>query len=174
MHALVVFESAFGNTQRIAQAVADGLSSHVRVDVAEVGVAPRDVREGIDLLVVGGPTQALSMSRPGTRRSAARQAQHGLVSQGDGLREWLAAVRGAPGIAAATFDTRFKKPRWITGSAARAAEKRLRELGCRISAPSESFFVDGATGPLLEGEEERARRWGEKLGSVAARAAARS
>jgi hypothetical protein len=70
-----------------------------------------------------------------------------------------------PGAAVA-FDTRFKKPRWLTGSAARAAEKRLRELGYRIAAPAESFFVAGTTGPLVAGELDRARRWGDRLGSA--------
>jgi hypothetical protein len=165
MRALVLFESAFGNTQEIAQAIADGLSAHMLVDLTEVGAAD-DLGHELDLLVVGGPTQGFSMSRPGTRESAAKQASRGLVSPGIGLREWLARVQGVSPGAAAAFDTRFNKPRWLTGSAARAAEKRLRELGCRIAAPAESFFVTGMTGPLVDGELDRARRWGDRLGST--------
>jgi hypothetical protein len=167
MRALVVFESMFGNTQAIARAVADGLSSHMKADMVEVGVAPTVIEEDVELLVVGGPTQAFGMSRSGTRQGAAKQAEHGVVSAGVGLREWLAAVQPGPGsVAAAAFDTRFKKPRWLVGSAARAAEKRLRQLGLRVIASSESFYVTGTPGPLLDGETERARRWGEKLGSA--------
>ena len=166
MRALVIFESAFGNTQEIAQAIAEGLSAHMLVDVAEAGVAPDDLGHQLDLLVVGGPTQGFSMSRPGTRASAAKQASQGLVSPGIGLREWLARAQGVSFGAAAAFDTRFKKPRWLTGSAARAAEKRLREIGYRIAAPAESFFVAGTTGPLVDGELDRARRWGNRLGST--------
>jgi hypothetical protein len=165
MRALVIFESAFGNTQRVAQAIADGLSAHMLVDITEVGVAPDDLGHQLDLLVVGGPTQGFSMSRPGTRESAAKQASRGRVS-GTGLREWLARGQGVNPCAAAAFDTRFKKPRWLTGSAARAAEKRLREIGYRIAAPAESFFVAGTTGPLVDGELDRARRWGNRLGST--------
>ena len=164
MHALVVYESMFGNTQAIADAIAAGLSSGIRVEAVEVGVAPVTTDDDVALVVVGGPTHAFGMSRPQTRQDAARQATAGLVSGGIGLREWLAALQGPAGVAAATFDTRISKPR-LPGSAARAAEKRLRRLGLRIVAPAASFYVEGTSGPLQAGEQERARRWGEALGS---------
>jgi hypothetical protein len=173
MRAVVVFESAFGNTERIARAIADGLTSIVPARAVEVGGAPLEFEDDVDLIVVGGPTHALGMSRPGTRQQAAKQAEHGVVSNGIGIREWLSRVHAAPRLAAA-FDTRFKKPRLITGSAARGAEKGLRRIGCRIAAPAESFFVSGTTGPLLDGELERARRWGELLGSLVQEAASRA
>ena len=161
--ALVVFESMFGNTQKIAEAVKQGLSSHVPADILEVGTAPHALGE-IELLVVGGPTHAFGMSRPGTREDAIRQAGGHVVSGGIGLREWLSTLERTPGKATvAAFDTRIAKPR-VPGSAARAAEKRLRRLGFRVTVASESFYVTGTAGPLVEGEEERARAWGEKLG----------
>jgi hypothetical protein len=133
MAALVVFESMFGNTQQIADAITEGLARHLPVEQAEVGAAPAIVGDDVELLVVGGPTHAFGLSRPGTRQSAAQQTQDGLVSTGIGLREWL------------------------------GAEKRLRRLGFRVLARSQSFFVEGTTGPLVRGERERARRWGEEL-----------
>jgi hypothetical protein len=166
MRALVVFESMFGNTQAIADAVAEGLPRRLRVEVLEVGVAPATIDDDVALLVVGGPTHAFGMSRPQTRQDAARQATAALVSRGIGLREWLATLQGPDGIAAAAFDTRISKPR-LPGSAARAAERRLRRLGLRIVAPAASFYVEGSLGPLQEGEKERARRWGESVGSKA-------
>ncbi len=167
-HALVVFESMFGNTQVIARAIADGLSSHMSVDLVEVGAGPTVSGDDVELVVVGGPTHAFGMSRPGTRNGAAQKADRGLISAGIGLREWLDGIQEAsPKIAAAAFDTRFKKPHLLVGSAARAAEKRLRRLGFRVMAPSESFFVAGTSGPLLAGESDRARDWGERLGSKA-------
>jgi hypothetical protein len=171
MRALVVYESMFGNTETIAKAVGDGLSSHLRVDVVEVGAAPGVIGDDVDLLVVGGPTHAFGLSRPGTRADAAKQAADGVVSAGIGLREWLAAVRGgSASTAAAAFDTRIGKPR-VPGSAARAAARRLRGRGFRIAAPAQSFYVAGTPGPLLEGETERARRWGDALGSDLSRRA---
>jgi hypothetical protein len=150
MRALVVFESMFGNTQVIAEAIADGLSGRMQVDLVEVGAAPAEVGDEV------------ALSRPGTRQDAAKQASDGLVSTRIGLREWLARPQRRTGVAAAAFDTRVSRPR-LPGSAARAAEKRLRQLGFRVVAPAASFYVEGTLGPLLEGEPERARRWGEQV-----------
>jgi Flavodoxin len=164
MRALVVFESMFGNTKMIAEAIAEGLAERMRVEALEVGVAPTRLDDDIDLLVVGGPTHAFGLSRPQTRQDAARQATQGLVSRRLGLREWLTSLQAPAGVAVAAFDTRIAKPR-LPGSAARAAEKRLRRLGFRVVAPAESFYVDATSGPLQAGEQARARRWGESVGS---------
>jgi flavodoxin len=165
MDALVVFESMFGNTEAIARAVGEGLSTRMHTEVIEVGAAPIIIDGSIGLLVVGGPTHAFGMSRPGTRQTAAQQAGSNLVSKGNGLREWLAALRVESAAASGTFDTRIFKPR-VPGSAARAAAKRLRNLGFREVATAESFYVRGTDGPLIEGELDRARHWGEQLGSA--------
>ncbi|MFI7700586.1 flavodoxin family protein [Nonomuraea sp. NPDC049480] len=163
MHALVVYESMYGNTKEIAEAVAEGLAARMPAEVVEVGSAPSAVGEEVRLLVVGGPTHAFSMSRASTRKSAAEQAERPLVSRGDGVREWLATLRtSSAGLGSAAFDTRIVKPR-MPGSAARAVAKRLRRLGIRAVAPAQSFYVSGTQGPLVEGELERARQWGESL-----------
>jgi hypothetical protein len=160
---LVTLESMFGNTRSIAEAVAEGLSSRFRTDLVEVGIAPTRLPEEIRLVVVGGPTHAFGMTRPRTREDAARQTDEPLVSGGRGLREWLeAAERPRSRPPAASFDTRIDRPR-VPGSAARGAEKRLRRLGFPIAAPAESFYVGSTTGPLVDGELDRARRWGHSL-----------
>src|SRR4029453_11484910 len=111
MRALVVYESMFGNTQAIADAVAEGLGAHLPVDAVEVGAAPALVGDDVALLVVGGPTHAFGMSRQGTRQDAGKQAEHGLVSAGIGLREWLAAVHESAGsVAPPAVDTRDAPP----------------------------------------------------------------
>ena len=163
--ALVVFESMFGNTQTIAEAVAEGLSSRIPTDLLEVGAASDVLADEVELLVAGGPTHAFGMSRPRTREDATRQAGGHVVSERTGLREWLASLERRTGnvVAAAAFDTRIDKPR-VPGSAARGAEKRMRKLGFRIAAPSESFYVTEVAGPLVDGEAERAHRWGRELG----------
>jgi hypothetical protein len=163
MRALLVFESMFGNTERIARAIGDGLAGQVEVDVVEVGAAAPTLPAVVELLVVGGPTQGFSMSRKGTRESALKESTDPLVSRGIGIREWLEGLSKGRPMAAATFDTRFRKPRGITGSAARAAAKRLRKLGFDLVREPESFFVDKTTGPLLAGELDRAREWGARL-----------
>ncbi|MBG0816540.1 flavodoxin domain-containing protein [Planomonospora sp. ID82291] len=166
MRALVVFESMFGNTQTIAEAIAQGLTTRMDVELAEVADAPTAIADDVDLIVVGGPTHAFSMSRPATRQSAAEQAPDGLVSKGQGLREWLASLDGRPAhTTAAAFDTRVKNP-WVPGSAARGAAKHLRRHGFPIVTEAHSFYVAGTSGPLLEGEAERARNWGAELGAA--------
>lgn len=168
MRAVVIFETMFGNTRTIAKAVADGLASHVDVDIVEVGSAPRAVNDDVTLLVVGGPTHAFGLSRPRTREDAAQRGKGPVVSERIGLREWLDDIqKHPPTVAAAAFDTRIRKP-LLPGSAARGAQKRLRRLGFRMVAPPQSFWVTGTTGPLADGETERARRWGDELGAQVA------
>ena len=170
MRAVVVFESMFGNTKAVAEAVAEGVSEQMPVTVVEVGDAPKSIGANVDLVVVGAPTHAFGLSRAQTRADAARQASHGLVSKGIGLREWLSTARAeSPGIVAAAFDTRI---RHVPGSAARAARRRLRDLGYRADVPAESFFVAGTPGPLADGELARARKWGNELATTATSRAA--
>ena len=166
MQVLVVFESIFGNTEAIARAVGSGLATKLETEVHEVGVAPRVLVEPTELLVVGGPTHAFGMSRLGTREAGAREAGDRLVSQGIGVREWLDAFqfpRG--GVAGAAFDTRIDRPR-LPGAAANAIARRLRRAGVYPVISAESFYVSATDGPLLEGELERARQWGESLAST--------
>ena len=163
MRALVVYESIFGNTERIATAVASGLADRLDVCLAEASDAP-DRLDEIDLVLVGGPTHGFSMTRADSRKNAAKKAEDDSISLADGIREWLTGLdRGGRSITAAAFDTRFKMSRTLTGSAARAAEKRLRKLGFEMTTPPESFFIEGERGPLHAGEADRARRWAATL-----------
>jgi hypothetical protein len=171
---LVVYESVFGNTRQVAEAVAGGLAGTGTgggVAVLPVEEAAARLPEDVDLLVVGGPTHAFGMTRAKTRQDAA--ARPGAVSAGRiGIREWLERLDvPRPGVPAATFDTRIRKPR-LPGSAAKGAARRLRSLGLRLVAPPESFWVRDTGGPLYEGERERAEHWGAGLAALGERRAA--
>jgi hypothetical protein len=167
MRAHVIYESMYGNTQSIAEAVAEGLrDAGVRVELTEVGSAPGQPDPLTDLLVVGGPTHAFGLSRPGTRESAAEQAHRRVISAHLGIREWLDDLPAVVSGVAAAFDTHIDK-RWVPGSAARSAARRLEATGYRLAAPAESFFVRDSEGPLKAGEVARARRWGRELAAAA-------
>jgi flavorubredoxin len=165
MRALVVYESMFGNTQSVARAVAEGLQGYLTVDALEVSAAPTVVPADVNLLVVGGPTHVFGMTRPNTRADAMKQAHGGsIISTGSGMREWIEQLAGPRRLAVATFDTRVKV-RWMGGSAAASAAKRLRRRGFDVTPGKESFYVQGTPGPLADGEVDRAREWGRRLGA---------
>lgn len=165
MTTLVVHESMFGNTRAVAQAIAAALPGPVvTTDVVD---APNPLPAHIDLLIVGGPTHAFSMSRSSTRHDAVAQGA-APEDESRGIRDWLGALPPSPQMAVATFDTRVAKVRRLPGSAARSASRVVekRRLGHVIAM--ESFYVDGVDGPLLAGEVERAGHWARTLvrGSV--------
>jgi flavodoxin len=165
MRALVVYESMFGNTERVAREVAEGLAAHAIVEVRPIAEAPLEPDEALDLVVVGGPTHAFSLSRPSTREDARRQGA-GAGADGPGLREWLDGLHaGAHHPRVAAFDTRVTKVRRIPGSAARKAAKVTGKLGYLSAERPESFFVEDTDGPLSDGELERARAWGDRIGA---------
>src|SRR3954451_22153506 len=92
LRALVVYESMFGNTEKIAGAITHGLQLEgVDCGLVEARSAPTGLPADLDLLVVGGPPHAFSMSRASTRADAVRQgapAERGAT----GIREWLESV----------------------------------------------------------------------------------
>jgi hypothetical protein len=159
--ALVVYESMFGNSEEVAQAVAEGIGELMPVELLEVAKASTDLAS-VDLVVAGGPTHAFSMSRPNTRRDARAQgATHGTVDSG--LREWLSRLDDEHGRWFAAFDTRVTKVRHIPGSAAHSAARSGRRHGFTQAVRPESFYVLDVEGPLVEGEVARAREWGRAV-----------
>ena len=168
MKSVIVYESMFGNTDHIAHEIAHGLAhsgNHTMVaDVREVG--PADLA-GSDLVVVGAPTHAFSLSRPSTREDAVRQGadpSHAAF----GVREWLVTLDAAFPVKAArpqvaVFDTRVEKVRRLPGSAAKRAAKVLRAHGFEVVDRPTSFYVADVQGPTVPGEFDRAHAWGTRL-----------
>ncbi|MGZ4184716.1 MAG: flavodoxin family protein [Solirubrobacteraceae bacterium] len=164
MTAIVVYESIYGNTRDVAEAIAAGLGDARAVSVHE---AVSSVSKA-DLLVVGGPTHVHGLTSKRSRSVAVEQAQ-GMLEPGAGdeagLRDWLADLPRVANVQAAAFDTRAHGSSVVTGSASKGIARRLRRHGYRLLA-AESFVVESTEGPLVKGELERARAWGAELANA--------
>ncbi len=166
MKALVVYESMFGNTAEIGETIAETLRAHrMEVESGPVSeIEPSRLAE-FDLLVVGAPTHAHGMSSAGTRKAAVKDKRYPSSRPSDpgpGMRDWLGTLPPGRERPAGAFDTRFDKPAWLTGSAAKGIARRLENHGYHLLTAPESFFV--TTESRLEpGQIERATAWGAAL-----------
>ena len=171
MRAVVIYESMYGNTRAVAEAIGDGLRANgdgTEVTVLPVGRAAPETLDGAELLVVGGPTHVHGMTRPRSREAAAEAARKPgttLVleqgAEGPGVREWLKSL-GHLNVFAAGFDTRMHGPPALTGRASKGISRELEGLGGHLVVNPESFLVTREN-TLDPGEDERARRWGQEL-----------
>ena len=155
MRALVVYDSVFGNTERIAQAIADGLGPQVRVELLRADDVAAGQVGGLDLLLVGSPTRGF---RPT-----------------EAVATFLKGIRskGLAGTKVAAFDTRYEANELDSaalrllvktgGYAATRIARGLEKAGGDMVVPSEGFFVEGEKGPLRAGELERAARWATSI-----------
>lgn len=144
MRAIVVFDSKFGNTEKVARALALGLrDGGIEAECFRFDQVPPDRLRTADLVAIGGPTQNRTVSKP--------------------LETWLeklssSELAGKRGFA---FDTRYK---WrLAGSSAKGIQSLMERLGMRVVLPSASAIVLGNEGPLEPGSEETFRRIGTDL-----------
>jgi len=144
MKTLIVYDSQYGNTEKIAQSIGEAIGSQmVRVGY----VSPTELIK-FDLLIVGSPTHG-GWYTPGVK----------------GLLEALPLLEN---LKVAAFDTRTVSI-WNRllpfGYAAPRIARKLEENGGNILAPPEGFVVLGIEGPLKDGELERAAGWARGLAS---------
>jgi flavodoxin I len=155
MKALVVYDSIYGNTEKIAQAIGGALGPQAEVQVMRVGDAKPEHVVGLSLLVAGAPTHG-SMPSPA-------------------MKAWLKALASnrLQGVKVAAFDTRVAvsdiKPAVaaffvkLFGYAAPQIADSLTKHGGTLGIPAEGFFVNNTQGPLKEGEIERAAAWARQI-----------
>jgi len=164
--AVIVYESMFGATRQVAEAIAEGLRDTIAAQVVSVD----DIGEAAlraDVVIVGAPTHGHGLSRPESRTEAARWALHDpkhlhLEPASDvGVREWLKSMPTWITRHVA-FDTRADMPRIFTGSAAAAIDRRLTKMGSLAIDEPRSFLVDKSS-RLLPDELDNARAWGADL-----------
>lgn len=190
MDVTVVYESMFGMTHDVADAVAAGVAEarpDARVTCLRVADATPDRLGTPDVLIVGGPTHMRGMSSTMTRKMAVsieskadrgegRHQGHGLEPgiEDPGLRNWFHELsKAGKGHRAAAFDTRGDYGPMV-GGAARGIARRLERHGYELVAEPEGFIVEGDDGQLRPGELERAHAWAAEVTRRAAEATAPS
>ena len=126
MNAVVVYESIYGNTRAVAEAIAEGLGGATVVPVSKAGAEHAHA----ELLVVGGPTHMHGIASTRSRQMAVEAAHEDAgthvepeAAEGPGLRAWLRDLPTVVGVRAAAFDTRLDKSPWFTGFASRGIER---------------------------------------------------
>ena len=155
--ALVVYDSFFGNTERIAQSIGNALGRPENVGIIRIVDVKLEQLAGLKLLIVGSPTRAFSPSLA--------------------IKKFLRSIpkKSLRGVKVAAFDTRMTEEEIdsavfilrilvnIFGYAAKPISDRLVKKGGELIAPPEGFFVHGTEGPLKESELERAANWAKQI-----------
>jgi flavodoxin len=155
MKVAVIYDSFFGNTEKIAKAIGSALGSPNDVTVSRVSESNHDMLKDVELLIVGSPTRAFSAT--------------------PAIKTFIKKLPGTSlkGVKVGAFDTRMRIDertpailRFLAGIFGYAAKPILDILikkgGVQI-LPDEGFFVIDSEGPLDEGEFERAAKWAEKI-----------
>lgn len=142
MRAMVVYDSAYGNTKSVAEAIAGSLEELQATSVPVADFTPGSLAAG-DLLVVGSPINGW---RPTPKIATL------LSALGNGSLH---------GVKAAAFDTRVRM--FIHGDAAKKITHALKAGGADIIAKPMPFYVKGSEGPLRDGEIEKAEGWARTL-----------
>ena len=144
MKTLIVYDSVYGNTERIAKAIGDAITGDVKVSHASE--LNSSEFKTVDLLIVGSPTYGGKPTR----------AIQDLLNK--------VPVSDFKGASMAAFDTRLSmKLVRIFGYSAEKIAGSLKNKGWTIVVPPEGFFVKGKKGPLEEGELERAAGWAKEI-----------
>lgn len=146
MNALVVYFSKFGNTQMLAEAIAEKLAGNGGVrTISSDELTANDLKDA-DLIVMGSPTH--NMNLPKSVKPVFERLPR----------------RVLPGTPVAAFDTSYKMSWWLNQfTASKRLAKKLRKLGGKLVVPPEIFHVMEREGPLYEGEIERAQTWAASI-----------
>jgi flavodoxin len=153
MKVLVVYDSYFGNTEKIAQAIGSALGDDVPVKRPDQ--INMEELSGLDVFIVGAPTRAFRPS--------------------DAIKAFLKDIPSGAlkGVKVAAFDTRMdpqdvgnpvlKFMANIFGYAAKPIANSLVKKGGVLVGEPMGFVVLDSEGPLRDGETERAQNWAESL-----------
>ncbi len=155
MRVLVLYDSFFGNTEKVAQVIAANAGSGAQVTSVKVADAKVGQLKEADLLFVGSPTRGFNAS--------------------EGMVAFLKSIPAGSlnGIKAAVFDTRIAledmKPAFLRFMQKRAGYadvkmvKLLKAAGADVLLPTMGFNVAKSEGPLKEGEVDQAAAWAKQI-----------
>lgn len=155
MKVLIVYDSIFGNTEKIALAISNSLSSKENVEIFRVSNVKLEQLIGLDLLIVGSPTRAFRPTKA--------------------ITNFLKRIpsNGLKGVKVAAFDTRISptnvNSRFLNilvklfGYAAKPIANKLEKKGGELIILPEGFFVKDSEGPLKDGEIGRAVDWAKLI-----------
>ncbi len=154
MKALIVYDSRFGNTEKVARAIGEAITPLGEAKVVKVGEANASELSSIDFLIVGSPTHA-----GGATRS---------------IKEFLRKIpaNALKNVQVASFDTRFSAKdkgigaRIVLGIFRYAAGRIatiLEYKGGYLATEPQGFIVEDSEGPLKKGELERAAIWAKGI-----------
>lgn len=159
MKGIVVYESHWGNTAAVAQAIAEGLGEDVRAVTTDE--ATEEVVREAELIVAGAPVMAFNL--PSDRMLDTIASDEKAPTPADlshpSMRDWLGRLPAGQ-AAVSSFETAL---RFSPGSARGAIERAFVQAGYRSLADPQRFYVKGTYGPLRDGELDKARAWGAEL-----------
>jgi flavodoxin I len=148
MKAIVVYDSVFGNTEKVAHAI----SKSIDAKAVSVSRMTPELLSGIELLIVGSPTRAFRPTK--------------------NISRFLNRLPDLKKMKVAAFDTRASlkdaNSKFLTfmvgifGYAAETMAKKLKSKNGRLVA-CEGFFVKDSKGPMKDGEIKRAEKWARRL-----------
>ena len=146
MNSLVVYFSKYGNTQKIAERIAETFKSDGDVKLLSLDHLTVSDFDGVNLVVVGVPTHRMNL--PESARDTFHTLPRRIINR----------------IPVAAFDTSYRMSWWLSPfTASRKVVGRLRRLGGKRIVPPETFHVVAKEGPLYDGEVERAKLWAEQI-----------
>jgi len=151
---LIVYDSNFGNTEKVAGAIGEAVTPLGEVKVFRVSKVNPSELASIDFLIVGSPTHAGRATKA--------------------IKEFLKKIpaNALENVGVTSFDTRFSaKDKGVgtrmllrvLGYAAGRITESLKGKGGYLAAEPEGFIVEDSEGPLKQGELEQAANWAKGI-----------
>ena len=155
MKTLILFDSYFGNTEKIARAIAKAFDGDNEFEIKRNSEATPEELANYELLIIGSPTRGFQPTEDVAKLIKALPS------------------KSLTNIKIAAFDTRvlletikskfFRKVVDVGGYAAKSINKKLVQKGAVSIIEPEGFYVMDTEGPLKDGELKRAENWGQQI-----------